>query len=320
MIKSNKKTVVLLIQLGTPESLSRRSVARFIRRFLNDPGVTGIPAILRKPLVSVVIAPLRSGIALERYRQIWDPQTGSPLLHYTSSLERSLNDRALGLPPVFAAYQYSPPSVELQLEQIKNKGFNDLIIIPLYPQPAPSTTGSAIAQAEKLLDLWTVRPFVRWITPLWDRPGYVDLLARQIAACNPLNFDKIIFSYHGLPLKQAVQGYSLACRVMTDQLARKLGISSTRYVMAYQSRFGRGWTGPLTNQVIDEVLAEGARSLLVVAPSFTADCLETTWEIGIDFKRRFLEGGGERFEWVRSFNAGSGWVDWLAEEIRGIPE
>ena len=319
-MRSAQKAAVLLIQLGTPDALTRPSVARFIRLFLLDPKVIELPAVLRKPLVSALIAPLRSGIALKRYRQIWDPETGSPLLHYTTALHQQLNDPSLGLPPVFAAFQYSSPSLEQQLEQIRIEGFNNLIIIPLYPQPAPSTTGSAISQTEKLLARWPVRPTVRWITPLWDRPGYVDLLARQITACSPLNFDRIIFSYHGLPLKQARQGYSEACSVMTEQLAGKLGLSTPRYVLAYQSRFGRGWTGPLTNQVIDEVLTEGARSLLVVAPSFTADCLETTWEIGIDFRKQFLDGGGERFEWVRSLNAEPGWVSWLAEVIRGIRE
>ncbi len=309
------KIAVVLLQLGTPESLSRRSVARFIRLFLNDPLVINMPGILRTPLVSLLIAPLRSGVALKRYRQSWDPEFGSPLLYHTAELANRL-DREIGSGfHVIAAYQYSQPDLKHQLERLSRERFTSLILIPMYPQSAPSTTGSVRVQTERELAKWPVKPSITWITPLWNLPGYLELLANQISLYKPREYDCVIFSYHGLPLKQAKLGYAEACETMTAQLVNKLSIRENQYQMAYQSRFGRGWTAPMTDQVIDRILSEGARSLLIVAPSFTADCLETCWEIGISFRDRFLAGGGQKFEWVRSLNAEPAWVEWLSSII-----
>jgi protoporphyrin/coproporphyrin ferrochelatase len=313
--KKLNKTAVVLIQLGTPESLTRASVADFIRAFLTDPRVIEMPTLVRHLLVRMIIVPFRSGKSLSRYRQIWDPVTGSPLLHHSLLLVDSLNRMADPDTDVSLAFQYGSPNLKTVLASLQKPEVRNIILIPMYPQPAPSTTGSVYAAVQRELSGWPVQPEIRWVAPFWDQPGYIDLLVNKISTHDPLKFDRVLFSYHGLPLKQSLSGYSNACTVMTSEIAARLGLPADRFRLAYQSRLGKGWTGPQSTEVIQSFLSGGARSLLVVAPSFTADCLETDWEIGIDFRNRFLSGGGEKFEWVHSLNSDTEWAGWLHQLI-----
>jgi protoporphyrin/coproporphyrin ferrochelatase len=309
--KDNLKNVAVLIQLGTPETLTRKSVGNFIRSFLLDPRVIEMPSLFRHLLVRLIIVPFRAKKSLGRYQQIWDPVQGSPLLHHSRELTNKLAAKEIPGLEIRLAFQHGTPHLKTVLEDLQQQGVRNIILVPMYPQPAPSTTGSVYAAVQKELVGWPVQPEIRWISPLWDLPGYIDLLINKISRHHPAKYDRILFSYHGLPLKQSVSGYSAACESMTQQIARKLGLPVQSYRLAYQSRLGKGWVGPQSTEVMDAFLSEGVRSLLVVAPSFTADCLETDWEIGIDFRHRFLSGGGSTFEWVRSLNADDNWAEWL---------
>jgi ferrochelatase len=328
------KTGVLILNLGTPESPSTSHVRAYLRQFLSDPRVIDIPAIGRWMLLNLIILPFRPRKSAEAYEKIWTSD-GSPLLVHTRAFSEKLQ---AALPENFRvayAMRYGNPSVTSGIESLLSQGVDDLIIFPMYPQYAASSTGSSLEEAFRILGArWNVPP-VRVIGPFHGDPGFLDAFASigrpMLESMRP---DHVLFSFHGLPERQirkseSFEGHCLkaddsCCASLSwknqycyraqsfetaRQLARRLQLAPAQYSICFQSRLGRTpWIKPYTDLQLPELAKQGKKKILVFEPSFVADCLETLEEISLRARATFLEAGGERLELVPSLNGSDVWV------------
>jgi ferrochelatase len=336
-----KTTGVLLIQLGTPDSPSVSDVRRYLSEFLNDPRVIDIPWLPRKLLVNGIIVPFRAPKSAKIYKELWDlSDNKSPLLTYTEKLVELVQQR---FPDedvhVEFAMRYQNPSLDDVLERMKKMNFDQLIIVPLFPQYASASTGSAIDKAMKIISKWWVIPEVKIVSQFWDHEGYIDSVVDRSKAFDLSSFDHILFSYHGLPERQVdkvYEGddfcedqpcetevnqknkfcYKATCFATTRLIASKLGLSENDYTVCFQSRLDKKWLMPFSDKVVEEQSKSGAKKLLVFSPAFVADCLETLIEIGEEYQEIFEEHGGEKVQLVPSSNDHPRFVDCMEDLIR----
>jgi len=317
------KTGVLIINLGTPDSPSVADVRKYLREFLMDARVMGIPFWRRFLLVNLIIAPFRASESAKRYRELWTAE-GSPLKVYGLELE-GLLQQALGAAfEVKLAMRYQNPGIKSVLSQFKGKGFKQLIVIPLYPQYASSSSGSAMEEVMNVIKGWEVVPEIRLISQFFDHPlfikSFVEIGQKHMAQ---ERYDHYLFSYHGLPERQIHKSscesdcYQSQCFETTRLLAQALGIKKEDYTICFQSRLGKApWLKPCTDEVIKQLPGRGIKKVLVFSPSFVADCLETAIEIGVEYKKLFLEYGGELCQLVESLNVHPSWVECLKQLTR----
>ncbi len=326
---------VLLINIGTPDQPQTRSVRRFLTRFLSDKRVISINVLARFLLVRCIIAPFRSPRSAGEYQRIWTAE-GSPLTvhsqRYAEGLQRALG----GEFAVHQAMRYSHPDIAHTLAQMQAQQYRQLIILPLYPQNASSTTGSTVEEAFAHIAKWGSIPGISLIPPFYDSPQFVRSFAQNIAAYNITDYDAVLFSYHGLPeshLPECIANcsgkectssdpltrrhcYKYQCLATTQLLAREAGIPEEKVHSSFQSRLSAKWITPFTDSVVLQLLGEGRSRLLVVCPAFAVDCLETVGEIGIHLRQTFMDAGGTQFDLVPCLNASAHWVEASAELIR----
>ncbi len=333
------KTGVLLLNLGTPDSTSTPDVRKYLREFLMDERVIDIPFLKRWMLVNLIIAPLRAPKSAEEYKKVWTDE-GSPLLVHGRKLKELLQE-ALGTNYVVAlGMRYQNPSIEHALDKFKNKGFKQIIVIPLYPQYASATTGSTIQKVNEILNDWQVIPELKVVSNYVDNNSFIDA-CKEIAQDYKENehYDHFVFSYHGLPERQikkaACDGYCqlndkccavyhaknhycyrAQCYETTRRLAEALNIKKEDYTVCFQSRLGKDpWIQPYIDDVVPEIAKKGIKKVLAFSPAFVADCLETTIEIGETYMELFQEHGGEKWQLVESLNTHPSWVKCLAEMV-----
>lgn len=332
-----QKTAWVLVNVGTPEQPSTGAVRRYLREFLDDPKVIDLPFLGRKLLVHAIIVPFRAPRSARKYRQIWTSE-GSPLLLHMNSLVEKLQAVAPADTDVFGYMRYGQPSLKDFLKKVQEKPYNEVIILPLYPQHADSTTGSVeqlVALIREQSDKRTNQPnsqniSIRIVDQFYDHPGFTTSFAERITAHEPSAFDHVLFSYHGLPLHQLQKGhpeapvsgcncdltmpahghrcYRATCYATTRQLAAAAGIESDRCSTSFQSRLSRNWMTPFTDETLVRLAAGGVKKILVVPASFVADCLETTLEIGMEYRELFIENGGEELVMTESLNSSDQWV------------
>ncbi|MBF0503527.1 MAG: ferrochelatase [Candidatus Omnitrophica bacterium] len=330
------KNGVLLINLGTPDSPSIADVRKYLREFLMDARVMDIPFWSRFLLVHLVIAPFRAPQSAKAYRMLWTPQ-GSPLKFYGNEVQKLLQ-QALGEGfQVELAMRYQNPGIKDVLSRLKTTALKSLTVIPLYPQYAGASSGSTIQEVMKEIKKWEVIPDLKLISRFFDDPLFIKAFAqlgRKYMALAP--YDHYLFSYHGLPQKQVLKSscecrlgdccmvygcknrycYRAQCFETTRLLAEELGIPKGDYTACFQSRLGSTpWIKPHTDETIKRLAQKGIKSVLVFSPSFVADCLETTVEIGYEYKKLFFRHGGRRWQMVESLNTQPVWVDCLKELI-----
>ncbi|MDE1920512.1 MAG: ferrochelatase [Candidatus Omnitrophica bacterium] len=339
---SNPKTGVLIINLGTPDSSSTGDVRKYLREFLMDGRVMDIPFWRRFLLVNFVIAPFRAPESSKAYRQLWTNE-GSPLKVYGQQLQGLLQQALGGDFLVKLAMRYQSPSIQSVLPHFENKGFKQLIIIPLYPQYASSSTGSTIEDVMNVVKHWEVVPEIKCISRFFDHPLFIKAFAqtgKKYMAQG--NFDHYLFSYHGLPERQILKAscgdycklgdccatyhgknqycYRAQCFETTRLLVQELGIKKDEYTICFQSRLGKTpWIKPYTDEVIKQLAGRGIKKVLTFSPAFVADCLETSVEIGVEYKKLFLEHGGEHWQLVESLNAHPLWVECLKQMVTPSP-
>ena len=324
------KTGVLLIQLGTPDSPSVPHVRKYLREFLNDARVIDIPWIARKLLVNLIIVPFRAPKSAKVYQKLWT-EKGSPLLFYSESLAQKLQKILGDSYEVELAMRYQSPSMDEVLERMRQKNYNKLLILPLFPHYASATSGSAADKAMKIIKKWWVIPEVKMITQFWDDEGYLNAFTERGRQYKIAEYDHVIFSYHGLPVRQVdkvyVDGkpcddhnceneiteenkycYKAQCYATTRALAERLNIPTEKYTVSFQSRLDKNWLTPFTDKVVIEQAEKGTKKLLVFSPAFVADCLETVIEIGDEYQLLFKEHGGEKVQLVESLNDNDTWV------------
>ena len=336
MFKS--KTGVLIINLGTPDSPCVGDVRKYLREFLMDRRVIDIPFWRRFLLINFIIAPFRAPQSAKGYHELWGPK-GSPLKVYGLELE-GLLQQALGESfDVKLAMRYQSPSISSVLSHFKDKGFKQLIVIPLYPQYASSSSGSTMEEVMKELKAWEVIPEIKLISQFFDDPlfikSFVEIGKKYIVKGQ---YDHYLFSYHGLPEHQILKSscdhycrlgdccsvyssknqycYRAQCFETTRLLVKELGIKKEDYTICFQSRLGKTpWIKPYTDEIIKQLPGRGIKKVLVFSPAFVADCLETTVEIGIEYKKLFLEHGGESWQLVESLNIDPMWVECLKQMV-----
>lgn len=328
---------VLLINVGTPDKAEVKAVRRFLSQFLNDRRVMEMPWLLRKMLVNIIIVPFRAPKSTKLYEKLWTAE-GSPLLLNTEKFAGKLR-RVLGEEyRIYTAMRYGNPSLIKTLQQIRDQGFGELVIFPLFPQYASSTTGTILEFVRKELQKWRTSPKLYFVDQFYDHPGFLEAFSQNIAACQPEEFDLIIFSCHGLPLRQVEKVhpgissaecqcekqipaygnncYKATCYKTARLLAEKLDLDKQRYSVGFQSRLSKNWLSPFTDELIKEAAQKGAKKILVTVPSFVADCLETLVEIEAGYDTLFREPGGERLVLVKSLNDNKRWVKAAADIIR----
>jgi len=327
------KTCVLLINLGTPDSPSVKDVRRYLREFLNDPRVIDIPAIARFFLMNFVIVPFRAPKSAKIYKELWT-EDGSPILFYGRSVQKKLQQVLGNNFEVELAMRYQNPGLDEVLAQMEKKNYEKIIVVPLFPQYASATTGSIIEKVMKIISKWFIIPEIKIISQFYYDEGFINAIIEQAKKYNIDDYDHILFSYHGLPIRQVdkVYGdgtlckehncedeitdknkycYKATCYATTRLLVEKMNIPKEKYTVCFQSRLNKKWMEPFSDKVVIEQAKKGAKKLLVFSPAFVSDCLETTIEIGKEYQRLFEEHGGEKIQLVESLNDHPMWIDAL---------
>ena len=327
------RTGLLLINLGTPDAPTTGAVRRYLREFLGDPRVIDIGAIGRALLLNLIILPTRPAKSARAYAAIWDAQRGSPLLYHSRDLAAAVAAQLGADWQVELAMRYGRPSLPDALEALATSGVERIVVLPLFPQYASSSTGTAQARVMELAGArWNV-PALDFVPAFYDDPGFVTAFA---AVARPLlaDFqpDHLLFSFHGLPVRQIVKTdhtgkvcfqredccdqlknpscYRAQSFATARALAADLALTQDRYTICFQSRLGRTpWIEPYTDHVIEQLARAGHKRLAVMCPAFVADCLETVEEIGIRARAQWKAAGGEELILVPSLNATQPWVD-----------
>ncbi|MBH8559193.1 ferrochelatase [Hymenobacter negativus] len=340
---SGRRIGVLLVNLGTPDSPSTPDVRRYLNEFLTDGRVIDMAAAIRYPLFQGIIVPLRAPKSAKIYQQLWDAERGSPLLYHGLDLQAKLKE-VLGKEYVVAfGMRYQKPSIEKALEELRDAAVDRIIVLPLFPQYAAASTGSV---QEKVMDIvkdWWIVPSISFISTFADDPGFISSFgARGKAEMAKHAYDHIVFSYHGIPERHVLKGsfkgycklgtccasynknnrycYRAQCFATSRLLAKELGLRDDQYTVTFQSRLQSRlrdpWLQPYTDEVLKEMPAKGIHNVLAFSPAFVADCLETTIEVGEEFKEMFEQAGGKHWQLVPSLNSEPYWVDAVADMIR----
>lgn len=330
------KTGVLLIQLGTPDSPEKKDVRPYLTEFLNDRRVIDFSWLKRTLLVNCIIVPFRTKNSSKIYKELWEIGKGvSPLLVYTENLRKKVAARLADQADVYVAMRYKNPSIPSVLAEMKKKNYEKIVVLPLFPQYASASNGSAIEKVMDEVKKWWVIPNIEFISQFWDNEGYLNALVDNARKLHPEQYDHILFSYHGLPESQVdkvhpdyecpnhicpveLTGknrfcYKATCYATTRKLAEKLGLDENQYTVCFQSRLDDKWLKPYSDDVIAQLGKQGKRKLLVFSPAFVADCLETLVEIGVEYQDILNENGGGKVTLVPSCNDSDLFVDGVVE-------
>ncbi|MBF0285231.1 MAG: ferrochelatase [Magnetococcales bacterium] len=306
---------LLLVQLGTPDAPETAAVRRYLAEFLADPRVVDLPRWKWLPILHGLVLRRRPPRVAELYRRIWGADGVAPLLRHTRRLAEALQSRLGPEVEVGFAMRYGNPSLTRRMAELAATR-ERLVVFPLYPQFAASTTASILDVVYRALARGRRQPALRVVPPFYDHPGYIQPLAatarRATAADGAGEPDHWLFSFHGLPQRHVDLGdpYETHCRATAAALAGALGLPEGRWSLAFQSRFGKEpWLLPATYDVLEALPRRGVKSLAMLCPGFVADCLETLEEIGHGGRERFLAAGGERFTLVPCLNDDPAWLD-----------
>lgn len=327
---------VLLINLGTPEKCDFKSVFSYLRQFLNDPRVIDLPFLIRWPLVNLLILPFRFRKSTHAYQQIWTTE-GSPLLTNSRALIQALSTVLPHHYRPVLAMRYGEPSIQKALSKLQD--CEEIIVIPLFPQYASATNGSALATVlQTLATQWNI-PNLRVIKDFYRNPHFIDAYAKVIEQnIRGKKTDLLLFSYHGLPkrhlqksacqetcdphaaclnlTKNHLYCYRAHCYRTSQLLAERLNLSKTDYQVSFQSRLGKTpWITPYTDVILTELIQNGILNLAIVCPSFVSDCLETLEEVNIRARAQWQSLGGHEFTFIPCLNAHPHWVEGLANII-----
>lgn len=304
---SSNKTGVLLINLGTPDRPVCPGLRDYLSEFLMDPRVIELPKLLRWILVRGIIVNTRSHKSAAAYREVWTEQ-GSPLLlntekltHKTASLLSS-DDFVVDY-----AMRYGNPSIESKVQAMHEKGIRNLVVIPLYPQYSGSTNGSTFDGLSNAFKKQRWIPNLNFISDYYQNPLYINAISDSIRQHwqNNGKAQKLLMSFHGIPKKYSTRGdpYEQQCEWTAHAIAKNLGINQDEWMLVFQSRLGaEQWLQPYCDQTLKTLPSQGIKSIDILCPGFSADCLETLEEIEQENREYFIEAGGENYHYIPCLN------------------
>ncbi|MBV8679891.1 MAG: ferrochelatase [Aquitalea sp.] len=313
---SHSKTGILLINLGTPDAPTGKALRPYLKQFLSDTRVIEIPKAIWWLILNGIILNVRPRKSAEKYASIWS-KDGSPLMANTrkqaSLLKGLLGEQGLRNVVVDYAMRYGQPSVQSVISTMRAQGVDKLLVLPLYPQYAASSSATALDDVYRVLMKLRNMPELRTVRHFHDDAGYIDALARQVQAHWQHNgrADTLLMSFHGVPRFTLDKGdpYHCECLKTGRLLAERLGLSAQQYVISFQSRFGRAeWLQPYTSATLEQLGKAGTKTLDVICPGFVADCLETLEEIAMEGKHTFQSAGGGEFRYISCLNDNPHWI------------
>ena len=318
--QQHDKVGVLITNLGTPEAPTKKALKVYLKEFLSDPRVVEVPRLIWWMILNLVILNIRPARSAKAYQTVWSDD-GSPLMVHTQNQCEALKAKLQGQYgdslEVEFAMRYGQPSVSQVTDKMLQKGVRKMLVLPLYPQYCASTTGSTFDALASDFRQRRWLPELRFINHYCDDEGYIGALADKINAHWQKHgrADKLLFSYHGIPKRYLTNGdpYHCQCYKTTRLVAEKLGLNEQEYMTSFQSRFGREeWLKPYTDETLKSFPSQGVKSVQVVCPGFSADCLETIEEIGEENREYFEQAGGERYEYIEALNSDPQHIDALA--------
>jgi len=315
------RTAILLLNLGTPDAPTAAAVRRYLKEFLSDPRVVEIPRPVWWLILNGIILNVRPAKSAAKYAQIWE-RDGSPLkLHterQTKLLRGYLGEQGHAALVVEYAMRYGNPSIASVLARLKEQQCERILILPLYPQYAASTTATAFDAITDFYQRARNIPELRLVKHFHDHPAYIAALADSLRKYWDRHGrpDRLLMSFHGLPRFTLERGdpYHCECQKTARLLAEALALAPEQYQLSFQSRFGRAeWLQPYTAATLAQWGKQGLRRVDVVCPGFVADCLETLEEIGIEGKAEFLNAGGKEFHSIPCLNESDAWIAALGQ-------
>lgn len=320
---------ILLVNLGSPKSPKVEDVRTYLDEFLMDECVIDYRWLFRALLVQGIILKTRPPKSAAAYETVWTPE-GSPLIVITEKIQRKLQAR-VGV-PVEIGMRYAEPSIETGLRKLYEKGVREVVLFPLYPQYAMSTTETVVVKAEEVVKEKFPDLRLRIVEPFYDREIYIHCLAESIRKKLPEEYDALQFSYHGVPERHLYKTdptntcrigeccfeedrpshsfcYRHQCYKTTELVIKKLGIPKEKTIVTFQSRLGKDkWIEPYTDETLEKLPSKGVKKLAVCCPAFVSDCLETLEEIAVEGKEEFLHAGGETFHYMPCLNDEDEWI------------
>ncbi|MCW3160054.1 ferrochelatase [Chryseobacterium oryctis] len=329
-LKSKKG--ILLVNLGSPKSTSVPDVKEYLDEFLMDERVIDYRWIFRALLVRGIILRTRPPKSAEAYKTVWTDE-GSPLIAITEKIQKKL--QKLVDVPVEIGMRYAEPSIETGIRKLVEQGISEIVLFPLYPQYAMSTTETVIEKAEEVRKAKFPNIKINYVQPFYNRDIYINCLAESIKEKLPENFDALQFSYHGVPerhiyktdpsntckiddsncINSQVESHNARCYrhqcfKTSEAVIEKLGIPKEKAIVSFQSRLGKDkWIEPYTDETLETIPSKGVKNLAIVCPAFVSDCLETLEEISVEGKEEFLHAGGENFHYIPCLNDEDRWID-----------
>ena len=333
-----KNEGVLLINLGSPKELSKKSVRQYLRVFLSDDNVVDLPKFFQQFILRLFILPFRPKNTLEAYEKIWTKE-GSPLIISTESITNKLTEKTGW--NVEYAMRYEEPSIEKALHKFKKNDIKKIYVISLYPHNAMATTVTTELETRNVAMNISNDFELIFTKPFFDNEEYINAMVNSIRPyVENKSYDKIIFSYHGIPKRQAKKTdetgehcfstsnccevendgskdcYRSHTRIASDLTAKKLGLEDDQWEIAYQSRIGPGWLTPFTDKRLAKLPEEGIDNIAILCPSFISDCLETLEEIDIRGRETFLKAGGKKMTYIPCLNDSEDTINLLENLVR----
>ena len=313
---------VILVNLGTPDEPTASAIRRYLREFLSDPRVIEIPKLLWWPILNGPILMARPRKLVPRYKSVW-MEGGSPLMVYTQrqteGLRQVFAQRGLSV-EVETGMRYGKPSIKDAMLRLRDRGCEHLLVVPLYPQYASSTTATVVDEVARVAGHMRNQPALRFIKRFHTDPSFIGPLGDKIAAYWQQHGkpQKLVMSFHGLPRQCVELGdhYCRDCYETARALANYLGLSDDDYQVTFQSRFGPAkWLEPYTEPTLKRLAEQGVTEIDVVCPGFLADCLETLEEIQVEVCEAFMHAGGKRFRYIAALNDDQAWISALADMV-----
>ncbi|MEN9919242.1 MAG: ferrochelatase [Bacteroidota bacterium] len=318
---------ILIVNTGSPRTKAREDVKFFIGAMLSDPLVMSVPDFIRKTLATKIIAPFRASRSAANYSLIWDNERDqSPLLYNTRMLAQKIQE-STGM-RVEIAMRYGIPSITDALNRLKDKNgtLREVVVVPLFPQYAQSSYQTVVDEVEKCFSEAPYPFKIKTLEPYYKEYGYIHALAESIKPHIIDGYDRLVFSFHSLPLSHVDAGwkkgkefdYVYQIKETIRLVSKELNIDPQKNRIVYSSAIGKKWLEPDLNKTMLELPRNGVKKIVIITPGFPADNLETLYDIDIVARENFMKGGGEKFTYVPCLNFEQYWIDGLIRIITSV--